>query len=77
MKAFRIIMRVISLTLLASTVICGLYISSNGAALSDYAGSVRFHMAIGVAALVFCAVTMFLPGGKGAGKQIRSNSNAA
>ena len=61
MKAFRIIMRVISLTLLVSTLICGLYLSTQAAADPS---SIQFHSAIAGAAILFSAVTIFLPGGK-------------
>jgi hypothetical protein len=63
MKAFRIIMRVLSLTLLASALICGLWLARRGQAGID-PGSLQFHMAIGIAGIVCSAVTMFLPGGK-------------
>lgn len=61
MKVFRIIMRVISLSLLGSTLICGLYI---GAQSSVDISSLQFHKMIGIAAIMFIAVTIFLPGKK-------------
>ncbi|SHI20655.1 hypothetical protein SAMN02745823_03389 [Sporobacter termitidis DSM 10068] len=62
MKAFRIIMRVISITLLASAMICGLYLRGQGTPVDP--GSLQFHMTIGIAAVIFTVVTLFLPGKK-------------
>lgn len=61
MRIFRNIMRVISLTLLLSTAVCGLYIHANKTTLEDYDSSIQFHVSIGVAAIIFTAVAMFLP----------------
>lgn len=63
MNVFIIIMRVISLTLLASTLICGLYLAAQGAGNVEIS-SLQFHKAIGIAAVASGAVTMFLPGKK-------------
>jgi putative exporter of polyketide antibiotics len=60
MRIFRNVMRVISLTLLLSTAICGLYVHANKTKLEDYDSSIQFHVSIGIAAIVFTAVTMFL-----------------
>lgn len=64
MKIFRAIMRTISITLLLSTAICGTYVQANKATLTDYNGSVQFHLVIGILAIIFCIITMFLPGNK-------------
>jgi hypothetical protein len=60
MKAVRIIMKVVSITLLLSTLICGLYLKGSAAPIDP--SSIQFHMTIGVAGLVLGIVTMFLPG---------------
>lgn len=62
MKVFRIIMRVISLTLLASTLICGLSLMGKVTPIDP--SSLQFHMTIGIAGVAFTAVTIFLPGKK-------------
>lgn len=62
MKAFRITMRVISITLVASTLICGLSLASQYTPTD--ASSLQFHMTIGIAGIAFSVVTMFLPGRK-------------
>jgi hypothetical protein len=61
MKALRIVMRVVSITLLASTLICGLYLK--GQPVVD-PSSIQFHMTIAVAGIVLGVTTMFLPGKK-------------
>lgn len=62
MKAFRIIMRVLSITLILSTLICGLSLASGNTPVD--AGSLQFHMTIGILGIVFSIVTFFLPGKK-------------
>lgn len=55
------IMKVISLILLFSTIICGSYIHASKAALADYNGSVRFHLFIAILTAVFVTITFLLP----------------
>ena len=60
MKAVRIIMKVLAITLLLSTMICGLYLYGQSTPVDP--GSVRFHMTIGIAGIVLGIATFFLPG---------------
>jgi hypothetical protein len=60
MNVFIIIMRIISITLMASTLICGLYIHANKAKLEDYAGSVKFHRTIGILTVLFGTVAIMI-----------------
>ena len=62
MKAFRIILRVISITLLASTLICGLYLAGKGTAVDP--SSLQFHMTIGITGSVTGVAAMLLPSRK-------------
>jgi hypothetical protein len=62
MKAFRILMRIIAITLLVSTMICGLYLKGQSTPVDP--SSIQFHMTIGIAGIVLGIVTMFLPGKK-------------
>ena len=60
MKIIRILMRIAAITLLLSTLICGLYLSGKGMTIDP--SSLQFHMTIGISAIVLGIVTMFLPG---------------
>lgn len=62
MKTFRIIMRILAITLLASTMICGLYLSGQSTPVDP--SSIQFHMTIGIAGIMLGIITMFLPGRK-------------
>ena len=62
MKAVRIIMKVIAVTLLLSTLICGL--SLYGKTVPVDPSSISFHMTVGIAGIVFGIATFFLPGKK-------------
>lgn len=62
MNIFIIIMRVSAITLLASVMICGLYLHGRDAAVD--AGSLQFHMTVGIAGVVLGIVAMLLPGKK-------------
>lgn len=64
MNVFRKIMKVISLILLFSTVICGFYIHANKATLADYNSSVTFHLGIALLTVVFVTITFLLPNKK-------------
>ena len=61
MNIFKKIMKVISLILLFSTIICGLYINASKATLENYNSSVSFHLAIAIATVIFVTITFFLP----------------
>ena len=56
MKAFRIIIVVITLLLLFSVTVCGLSISANG---TDAAG-LAFHKTIGISAAIFGAISSLM-----------------
>lgn len=64
MNIFKKIMKVISLILLFSTIICGYYIHTSKAALADYNGSVGFHGSIAVLTAIFVTITFLLPNQK-------------
>jgi hypothetical protein len=59
MKVIRILMRIAAITLLLSTLICGL--SLIGKSVID-PSSIQFHMTIGIGGILLGIVTMFLPG---------------
>lgn len=64
MNILKKIMKIISLILLASTIICGYYIHTSKAALADYNGSVGFHASIAILAAIFVTITFLLPNQK-------------
>jgi hypothetical protein len=61
MKVFRIVMRIVSIALLASTLICGLYLKGQPVLEPS---SIQFHMTIAIAGIFLGIATMFLPGKK-------------
>lgn len=62
MKAVRIIMKVLAITLLLSTMICGLFL--NGQGVQPDPSSIQFHMTIGISGIVLGIAIFFLPGKK-------------
>ena len=51
MQATQFILSIISLILLISTIICGIWIKKNSDVL-EIAGSIKFHMWLGIAAVI-------------------------
>lgn len=62
MTFFYKIMVGVSLVLLFSTAICGWYIHANKGILTDYAGSVNFHMVSAVLSLLSVSITLLMKG---------------
>lgn len=60
MTIFIIIIRIISLVLISSVLICGLYLSVNKEKVPDYQSSVKFHKYLGLGTLVVSAVTILI-----------------
>lgn len=60
MNVFIIIMRILSITLMASTLICGLYLHANKAKLEDYAGSVKFHRTISIVTILVSTAAVLI-----------------
>ncbi len=57
MKVFSIIIAIITGLLLFSTIVCGLWISANK--VTDVS-SIKFHMNIGIASVIFGFITVIL-----------------
>lgn len=54
MRIATIISSIITLLLLLSTMICGLWLKAGNP------GSISFHLNCGIAAIIFCAITVLL-----------------
>jgi hypothetical protein len=63
MRVFQIITAIITAILIFSTTVCGLWIKSQGDAIIDKAGALKFHMNIGIITAIFVVlliVTVFI-----------------
>jgi hypothetical protein len=58
MRAFQLIVSIITAILIFSTTVCGLWIKSQGDKIADKAGSLQFHATIGIATAIFVAITL-------------------
>lgn len=60
MSIFIVIMRIVSLILLGSLLICGLYIGANKEKIPDIESSVRFHKGLGIVTAIVTTVTVLI-----------------
>lgn len=58
MRVVQIILAIISAILMFSTLVCGLWIKNAGAAVTDRASSVQFHITLGIATAIFVFLTL-------------------
>jgi hypothetical protein len=60
MKIAITILSILSILMLFSTLICGLWIHNAGDKITDLASSINFHLRIGVATVIITVVTLVL-----------------
>ena len=60
MRVLRIVLSVFSMLMIAFTMICGIWISNAGSAVSDPAGSAGFHMMLGIITAIAVFATCIL-----------------
>jgi hypothetical protein len=60
MKIVVLILSIVSILMLLSTLICGLWIRNAGDKITDMASSLNFHMSIGVATVVITVITLIV-----------------
>lgn len=57
MRKFQLVMAYLTLLLMFSTFVCGMWINSAGSEVTDPESSIRFHMAIGISTAISYLVT--------------------
>jgi len=60
MKTTSIIMAVLTTLLMIFTIICGLWINSQGSQITDLASSVNFHKIMAIGTAIFMVITLVL-----------------
>jgi hypothetical protein len=60
MKIATTILSILSIVMLLSTLICGLWIHNAGDKITDLASSTNFHMNLGIATVVITVITLIL-----------------